>query len=42
MNIAKAERHEMTPKVGTKVKWPKTRNTAISYCRILLHDTSLK
>jgi len=42
VNIAKAERHEMIPKVGTKVTWPKARDTAISYCRILLHDTLLK
>ena len=42
MNTAKAERHEMIPEVGTKVMWPKTRDTAISYCRILLHDTLLK
>ena len=42
INIAKAERHEIIPKVGTKVMWPKTRDTAISYCRILLHDTLLK
>jgi len=34
----------MIPNVGTKVVWPKTRDrdTAISYCRILLHDTLLK
>jgi len=42
MNTAKAERHEMIPEVGTKVMWPKTRDTAISCCRILLHDTLLK
>jgi len=30
------------PNVGTKVVWPTTRDTAISYCRILLHDTLLK
>jgi len=34
--------YEMIPEVGTKVMWPKTRDTAISYCRILLHDTLLK
>jgi len=34
--------YEMIPKVGTKVVWPKTRDIAISYCRILLHDTLLK
>ena len=27
--------YEMIPNVGTKVMWPKTRGTAISYCRIL-------
>jgi len=32
----------MIPEVGTKAMWPKTRATAISYCRILLHDTLLK
>ena len=32
----------MIPKVGTKVMWSKTRDIAISYCRILLHDTVLK
>jgi len=34
--------HEMISNVGTKVLWPTTRDTAISYCRILLHDTLLK
>jgi len=34
--------YEMIPKVGTKAMWPKTRDIAISYCRILLHDTLLK
>jgi len=34
--------HEIIPNVGTKVVWPTTRDTAISYCRILLHDTLLK
>ena len=34
--------YEMIPKLGTTVMWPKTRDTAISYCRILLHDTLLK
>jgi len=34
--------YEMIPEVGTKVMWPKTRDTATSYCRILLHDTLLK
>jgi len=29
------------PAVGTKIIWPKKRDTAISYCRILLHDTML-
>ena len=26
----------------SKVMWPKTRDIAVSYCRILLHDTLLK
>jgi len=34
--------HEMIPNVGTKVVWPTKRDTAISYYRILLHDTLLK
>ena len=34
--------YEMIPEVSTKVMWPKTRDSAISYCRILLHDTLLK
>jgi len=42
MNIAKAERHATIPTLGTKVVWPKTKDTAISYCRTLLHDTSMK
>jgi len=29
--------YQMIPEVGTKVMCPKTRDTAISYCRILLH-----
>ena len=27
--------------VGTKMLWPRKRDIAISYCRILLHDTML-
>ena len=32
----------MIPKVGTKVMWPQTRDSAISYCTMLLDDTLLK
>ena len=32
----------MIPNVGTKVVWPTTSETAISYCRLLLHDAILK
>ena len=32
----------MIPKVGTKIVWPKTKDIAISYCKILLNDTLLK
>ena len=39
---SKGRTHDVIPNVGTKVVWPTTRDTAISYCRILLHDTLLK
>jgi len=33
---------QLIPEVGTKVHFPEKRNTAISYCRLLLHDTMLR
>ena len=33
--------YEYIPVVGTKILWPKNRDTGISYCRILLNDTML-
>jgi len=30
---------EFIPVVGTRIIWPKSRDTGISYCRMLLHDT---
>jgi len=33
--------HEIIPTVGTKILFPNSRHTGISYCRMLLHDTML-
>ena len=34
--------YEMIPVVGYKTIYPKNRCIAVSYARLLLHDTSLK
>jgi len=33
--------YEFIPVVSTRIVWPNKRDTAIPYCRILLHDTML-
>jgi len=34
--------YEMVPSVGSKIIFPKNRCIAISYARLLLHDTTLR
>jgi len=34
--------YELIPTVGTKILFPNSRDTGISYCRMLLHDTMLQ
>ena len=33
---------QLIPQVNTKIKFPRSRDVGISYCRLLLHDTMLR